>query len=294
MQDYFIARAVKLGTYASDAGSLTGGRRVLPPPGAALSMRRMLVDPRAEPQYGERVPFIIAYDSSSQRLVDCARDPAEFFANRSLRINIKYYISRQVVPVLCRVFDLVGIDVRRWPDELPRVDRAVDYGVDDLSEEGNCDSAGLLKQRLGAVKNSSGTAAGGKKLMQTTIDRYYHSRQCLICHCRTTATSINSALCKKCSQRPTQKDLRERWLDGQRLERRWSAVTQICTQCVHGNSTCRSSSSGDAFSGGGIVEPPPIESCVSIECPLAFERNRLAWQLRIYKKRTQPLLQSMQ
>jgi hypothetical protein len=37
----------------------------------------MQKDPRAEPQYSERVPYIIAHHVSSNRLVDAARFPEE-------------------------------------------------------------------------------------------------------------------------------------------------------------------------------------------------------------------------
>ncbi len=50
----------------------------VPPAGAYLSLERMKHDPRAEPEYGERVPYIIAYNGFQTRLVDCARSPEEF------------------------------------------------------------------------------------------------------------------------------------------------------------------------------------------------------------------------
>jgi DNA polymerase zeta len=260
----------------------------------------MANDPKAEPQYGERVPFVIAYDSSSQRLVDCARCPEEFLENRALRVNVKYYIGRQVVPVLARIFDLVGMDVRRWPDELPRIDRAVQHFPSD-DEEGDEKDAGVgvVVESL-ANSNAKKKQADGKhvvygnarKLMQTTIDRFYQTRQCAICQHRQTAVNPGSAarqrdavpsgkrstlLCEKCLKRPKRSDLLDRVQEGQRLERRWSAVQQICGRCVHGCSSVPG-------------EPLPIESCVSVECPLTFERAQLSWQLRSYRKRIRPFL----
>lgn len=52
----------------------------VPPPGAALAARRMRLDPRDEPQYGERVPYVMI--RSEDRLqIDRAMSPAEFLAN---------------------------------------------------------------------------------------------------------------------------------------------------------------------------------------------------------------------
>lgn len=69
LQDFIIAKAVRLGTYSE---------RGLPPPGAYLSLKNMRNDPRREPQYGERVPYIIAYHGPDARLVESARSPEEF------------------------------------------------------------------------------------------------------------------------------------------------------------------------------------------------------------------------
>ena len=38
----------------------------------------------------------------------------------SLRLNSSYYINKQIIPPLNRVFSLIGIDVFTWYTELPR------------------------------------------------------------------------------------------------------------------------------------------------------------------------------
>jgi DNA polymerase zeta len=43
----------------------------------------MLEDPNYEPQYAERVPYVIAREASGSRLVDRAMDPLDFLNNRS-------------------------------------------------------------------------------------------------------------------------------------------------------------------------------------------------------------------
>ncbi len=50
IQDFCFAKEVRLGSYSNKAP---------PPPGAMISTKRMLEDARAEPQYGERVPYVV-------------------------------------------------------------------------------------------------------------------------------------------------------------------------------------------------------------------------------------------
>lgn len=55
----------------------------VPPPGAAVAYRRILKDPRDEPQYAERVPYIVS-NADGRRLIDRARMPEEMLSNRSV------------------------------------------------------------------------------------------------------------------------------------------------------------------------------------------------------------------
>jgi DNA polymerase zeta len=60
IQVFCFAKEVRLGMY-SDKGP--------PPPGALISARRMLEDPRLEPQYGERVPYVVVTGGPGARLI---------------------------------------------------------------------------------------------------------------------------------------------------------------------------------------------------------------------------------
>jgi hypothetical protein len=77
---------LRLGTYSPNAATL--------PAAAAVAERAMVVDPRAEPAYGERVPFVIVAGEPNARLVDkvcfgavCALKPSST-ATASLRVLI--------------------------------------------------------------------------------------------------------------------------------------------------------------------------------------------------------------
>lgn len=54
----------------------------LPPPGAVISARKMVDDPRAEPQYGERVPYVVRTGAPGARLIDRVVSPEEMLKSR--------------------------------------------------------------------------------------------------------------------------------------------------------------------------------------------------------------------
>lgn len=83
------------------------------------------MDPRSEPQYGERVPYVVVYGDPSARLTDQVVEPKELLRNKDLRLNGEYYIRKHVIPSLERILQLCGADVKAWYDEMPRVQRAI-------------------------------------------------------------------------------------------------------------------------------------------------------------------------
>ena len=56
----------------------------VPPPGAVIAGKRKLADARDEPQYGERVPYVIPVRAKGAKLAEVALDPASFLAERSV------------------------------------------------------------------------------------------------------------------------------------------------------------------------------------------------------------------
>lgn len=52
-----------------------------PPPAAMLSIRKMAIDRRTEPQYAERVPYVVVYGAPGARLIDCIKSPDELLRN---------------------------------------------------------------------------------------------------------------------------------------------------------------------------------------------------------------------
>ncbi|KAG6813782.1 hypothetical protein H0H92_007194 [Tricholoma furcatifolium] len=111
VQDFIFAKEIRMGTY-SEAGP--------PPPGVVVAARRVIEDPMSEPQYGERVPYVIARGPPGSRLVDRAMDPLEMLNDSRFQLDAVYYISRVLIPPLERIFNLVGADIRSWFDEMPK------------------------------------------------------------------------------------------------------------------------------------------------------------------------------
>ncbi|CRK11701.1 hypothetical protein BN1723_017242, partial [Verticillium longisporum] len=114
IQDFCFAKEVKLGSY-SDKGP--------PPPGAMISTKRMLEDARAEPQYGERVPYVVVTGAPGARLIDRCVAPETLLRDSQSQLDAEYYISKNLIPPLERIFNLVGANVRQWYDDMPKVQR---------------------------------------------------------------------------------------------------------------------------------------------------------------------------
>ena len=103
----------------------------------------MLEDPNDEPQYGERIPYVIVRGEPGSRVVDRAVSPHDLLRDRYAhgsvhlfiflsrdvvhspkRLDAAYYISRVLIPPLERIFNLVGADVRSWFEDMPKSLRA--------------------------------------------------------------------------------------------------------------------------------------------------------------------------
>uniref|UniRef100_A0AAR2LP63 DNA polymerase zeta catalytic subunit n=1 Tax=Pygocentrus nattereri TaxID=42514 RepID=A0AAR2LP63_PYGNA len=90
-------------------------------PALELTRRMMSYDRRLEPRVGERVPYVIVYGTPGVPLIQLVRRPLEVLQDPSLRLNATYYITKQILPPLARIFNLIGVDVFCWYQELPRV-----------------------------------------------------------------------------------------------------------------------------------------------------------------------------
>ncbi|KIJ68443.1 hypothetical protein HYDPIDRAFT_124966 [Hydnomerulius pinastri MD-312] len=194
IQDFIFAKEVRMGTYSDKAP---------PPPGVAVAARRMLEDENDEPQYGDRVPYVIVRGNPQTRLVDRAVTPEELLANHHMHIDAAYYISRVLIPPLERVFNLVGADVRAWYDEMPKAIKVDQQDPLALSPK---------KKRITANRFK--------------IDEHFQSSQCLAC-----GALASEGICDDCHANPqeTIPNLLRRLRKG---ERKLLNTHQICASCT--------------------------------------------------------------
>lgn len=195
IQDFCFAREVKLGTY-SDKGP--------PPPGALISARRMLEDPRLEPQYGERVPYVVVTGAPGARLIDRCVAPDVLLNDAHSELDAEYYISKNLIPPLERIFNLVGANVRQWYDEMPKY------------------------QRIRRIEAGVATDGKGVGLSKKTLESYMKSSTCLVCR---ESLDTESPLCTSCFQQAPRSilELRSRLI---KAERKAAQVAKTCRSCA--------------------------------------------------------------
>ncbi|CAI0642086.1 unnamed protein product [Colletotrichum noveboracense] len=189
VQDFCYAREVKLGTY-SEQGP--------PPPGALISTKRMLEDARAEPQYGERVPYVVITGAPGARLIDRCVAPEDLLKDSHSQLDAEYYISKNLIPPLERIFNLVGANVRQWYDEMPKVQR---------------------------IRRVDQTLGGG--MAKKTLESYLKSASCISCNAK---MQVEGVLCPKCEQdAPSSLFNLQTRLNHE--ERKYMEVVRICRSC---------------------------------------------------------------
>ncbi|KNE68733.1 hypothetical protein AMAG_13375 [Allomyces macrogynus ATCC 38327] len=194
IRDFVIAKKVRLGTYSD---------RVLPPPGAHLAMRKIQRDPRAEPQYAERVPYLVVTGAPGDRLIDQVKCPTSVLRHRELRLNGHYYIHKKIIRALNRLFNLMGVDPAAWYADMPK------------------------PAARAAPWTRSQDADGGA--VRATIDRYYRSTRCGACG-EVDAVG-KSPLCRKCAERVQRRvvHLTRALVEA---EDRYAQLARLCADCA--------------------------------------------------------------
>ncbi|XP_077366154.1 DNA polymerase zeta catalytic subunit isoform X2 [Festucalex cinctus] len=166
-------------------------------PALELTRRMMAYDRRLEPRVGERVPYVIVYGTPGVPLIQLVRRPLEVLQDPALRLNAAYYITKQILPPLGRMFQLIGVDVLSWYQELPRIQKA-----------------------------SCSSAFGGEDVARKgTISQYFSTLHCPVCDQLT-----QLGVCSRCRASPQrvavtlQQDVRQR-------EREQEQLLKICKNC---------------------------------------------------------------
>ncbi|KAL4805530.1 hypothetical protein BDV18DRAFT_21030 [Aspergillus unguis] len=194
VQDFCFARAVKLGTY-SENGTL--------PAGALISTKKMLEDPRAEPQYGERVPYVVVTGAPGSRLVDRCVPPETLLQDAQLDLDAEYYITKNLIPPLERIFNLVGANIRQWYDEMPKI------------------------HRIRRVEGSS-SLIGGKSNIRT-LESYMRASACIVC--KTKLYDAEIPVCSDCVQQP-HVSLLDLITRQRQAEQKVANLERVCRTCM--------------------------------------------------------------
>nr|KAF6341938.1 REV3 like, DNA directed polymerase zeta catalytic subunit [Myotis myotis] len=187
MQDFIFAKEYR-GSSSYKPGACV--------PALELTRKMLTYDRRSEPRVGERVPYVIIYGTPGVPLIQLVRHPVELLQDPTLRLNATYYITKQILPPLARVFSLIGIDVFNWYHELPRIQKAT---------------------------SSSRSDPEGRK---GTISQYFTTLHCPVCDDLT-----QHGVCSKCRSQPQHvavilnQEIRE-------LERKQEQLVKICKNCT--------------------------------------------------------------
>ncbi|KAI3389405.1 hypothetical protein SNEBB_002800, partial [Seison nebaliae] len=115
-----------------------------------------LIDHRAEPLAGERVPYMVRDGYGNERLIDLVISP-DLLLKEHIQINHLYYINKQLVPTMNRILSILHYDVNKWVQPILQQIQQFEFYKNSLS--------------------STGRQTNGQK-----INNFLISRQCLVCY----------------------------------------------------------------------------------------------------------------
>jgi DNA polymerase zeta len=108
-----------------------------PVPALRIAMQRAKTNPLAEPNQGERVPYLIGYnfESPNANLIDCVWTLDNVLKLKSqFQLHSMYYIKKQILPALDRCLALIGVNVFKWIDDLSIETNINDKQIGQISE----------------------------------------------------------------------------------------------------------------------------------------------------------------
>ena len=175
------------------------------------------------------------YRKNKTTLRQSSVTPEEAVNDASLMVNAEYYIVKQVIAPLQRVFSLMGIDVNKWYADMPKVSRAIQYSNDYYADS---------------------EKAHPFRPQQNTIDSYFKSKLCLVCESNL-VVGDGKSVCDGCIDSESKRasaslKILYRVREDQDKYRK---VLEICRSCTS-HSTALDLDN----------------KCVSIDCPIYYSR----------------------
>ena len=168
-----------------------------------IAKRLRAADPRAEPRIRARVPFLVREGPANSRLIDLTVTPEEMLAAEGYKLNVRYYISKRIIPTLNRCLAVFGADkhCQQWLTQLPKYNRIE-------------------------------TESAGRGQAKGLIHHHFSSTACLVCEADITRPDRRlPRLCDACSRTPvlTSVTLAARL---SKLESLRARLHRICTACT--------------------------------------------------------------
>ncbi|XP_031333154.1 DNA polymerase zeta catalytic subunit isoform X2 [Photinus pyralis] len=164
-------------------------------PALELTRKWLAVDRRSEPRCGERVAYVIVSGPPGVPLIKLVRSPRELLADGSLRPNMFYYITRVIIPPLNRCFTLIGVDINKWFNSMPRKQVQIGYTSPD------------------------------SRTRKTAISHYFTSTDCVIC-----SQQAQEGICVDCQNAP-QEAMATLQTKVRLWDRSYNEASLICFSC---------------------------------------------------------------
>jgi len=287
VQDFCFAKEVKLGTY-----STTGKGPA--PPGAVIATKRMMQDARAEPQYGERIPYVVVTGAPGARLVDRCVEPEALLNDPSLGLDAEYYIGKNLIPPLERIFNLVGANVRGWYDEMPKVRRVKRIGggggmgdaagaqrgktLEWFMQSANCGVCGVKIRKTAAAaaappapqRTAFGLMMGNQNRPPSRQQQQQPNLQ------QQNNQNQGPPLCRRCgSAKNAMKSMAELQTRLNKEERRYAETVKVCQTCA------------------GFRPLDGEVPCESRDCPVFYTRVKQRTSLAAERRAVEPLIERL-
>ncbi|KAK4248739.1 hypothetical protein C7999DRAFT_30854 [Corynascus novoguineensis] len=273
VQDFVFAKEVRLGSYSAKGPG---------PPGALVSTKRMFEDQRAEPQYGERVPYVVIAGAPGARLIDRCVAPEDLLNDPHASLDAEYYISRNLIPPLERIFNLVGANVRAWYDEMPKIQQVR-----------RLENTSALTAVNAITRSNNSSNIGGKDNSKKTLEFFMSSTSCLACNVKMSSNPVHDddsggysnkdngdddddiepplPLCARCAAAPST-TMALLWARLGAEQKRYDDVVKTCQSCA------------------GFAPFEGEVPCDSRDCPVFYTRVKQRARVRAEGRALEPVL----
>lgn len=203
IKDFCFAKEVKIGTYKSEKSM---------PPGALLVTKKMNMDIGYEPQYKERVPYVIMRRHHNDRLRDKAILLEDIAKQPNFQLDSEYYITKMLIPPLDRIFSLIGVDVKEWYYEMPRY-----FKYDDIDQ---------AKAGVGNHNNNGGHRNGNRRIAANQDD---FSLDAKMRNVNLLQKFLQVEKCVNCHKNINKKHQQQRSINGNGNSK---VTTKLCEDCA--------------------------------------------------------------